>query len=139
MASSIVKKITDFIIWAALIISIAVAVKSSKDSLVFSEEIEKLKKDKIVLLAEHEECLKHKELSLKKELINRYLDSMILLVNKIEKGEKATEKELSDYEDRREFIIENLKLLNLTNEEIEQYLLFISSADKTVGRKENIE
>lgn len=97
-----------------------------------NDEIIQLKKEKIFVLSEHEECLKHKEMSLKRELIDKYIDSMIVLVNRIEKGTDPSEKELSDFNDRVNFILENMEHSDISKEEATQNLLFISSAKKAV-------
>ncbi|HNW15137.1 MAG TPA: hypothetical protein PLW37_01375 [bacterium] len=102
-----------------------------------NEEIIQLKKEKIFVLSEHEECLKHKEMSLKRELIDKYIDSMIVLVNKIEKGTNPSEKELSDFNDRVNFILENMELAGVSKEEATQYLLFVSSARKSIEQYVN--
>ncbi|HQN72408.1 MAG TPA: hypothetical protein PLX56_07375 [bacterium] len=102
-----------------------------------NEEIIQLKKEKIFVLSEHEECLKHKEMSLKRELIDKYIDSMIVLVNKIEKGTNPSEKELSDFNDRVNFILENVELAGVSKEEATQYLLFVSSARKSIEQYVN--
>jgi hypothetical protein len=102
-----------------------------------NEEIIQLKKEKIFVLSEHEECLKHKEMSLKRELIDKYIDSMIVLVNKIEKGTNPSEKELSDFNDRVNFILENMELAGVSKEEATQYLLFVSSARKSIAQYVN--
>jgi len=102
-----------------------------------NEEIIQLKKEKIFVLFEHEECLKHKEMSLKRELIDKYIDSMIVLVNKIEKGTNPSEKELSDFNDRVNFILENMELAGVSKEEATQYLLFVSSARKSIEQYVN--
>jgi hypothetical protein len=97
-----------------------------------NDEIIQLKKEKIFVLSEHEECLKHKEMSLKRELIDKYIDSMIVLVNRIEKGTAPSEKELSDFNDRVNFILENMEHAGVSKEEATQNLLFISSAKKAI-------
>ncbi|HPA55935.1 MAG TPA: hypothetical protein PLT70_00730 [bacterium] len=102
-----------------------------------NEEIIQLKKEKIFVLSEHEECLKHKEMSLKRELIDKYIDSMIVLVNKIEKGTNPSEKELSDFNDRVNFILENMEFAGVSKEEATQYLLFVSSARKSIEQYVN--
>ena len=76
-------------------------------------------------------------MSLKRELIDKYIDSMIVLVNKIEKGTNPSEKELSDFNDRVNFILENMELAGVSKEEATQYLLFVSSARKSIEQYVN--
>jgi hypothetical protein len=97
-----------------------------------NDEIIQLKKEKIFVLSEHEECLKHKEMTLKKELIGKYIDSMIVLINRIEKGTPPSQKELSDFNDRVDFILDNMEPAGLSKDEAAQNLLFISSAKKSI-------
>jgi hypothetical protein len=97
-----------------------------------NDEIIQLKKEKIFVLSEHEECLKHKEMSLKRELIDKYIDSMIVLVNRIEKGTVPSQNELSDFNDRVNFILENMQHAGISKEKATQNLLFINSAKKAV-------
>lgn len=91
-----------------------------------------LKKEKIALLTEHERCLNDKEESLKKELVGRYLDYMINLRNKIEGGYVPEPKEVEDFSDRSEFILDNMKLLKLTTEETTRHLTFLAKMGELV-------
>lgn len=107
------------------------------------EEIKQLKAEKMIFLSEHAECLRHKETVLKKELFEKYIDSMIQLVNKIESGTKPSETELLNFNDRMEFVVENIEHLEFSKNETAQYLIFLSSAKKSVeqfttgGKEEN--
>ena len=93
-------------------------------------ELDIRKKEKIALLTEHETCLKEKETSLKRELLNQYLDYMINLRNKIENGYIPVKKDLDNFKDRSKFVIDNMKLLKLDPKETTQHLTFLAKTNK---------
>lgn len=98
-----------------------------KTNIMLKSEINSLKHEKVKMLEEHADCLKHKEVSLKKELIQKYVDSMIILRNKIDKGYVPVKQDLDNFFDRSEFILANLQVFEPSKEEITQHLVFISS------------
>lgn len=91
------------------------------------KEVVDLKGERIRILEEHGECLKFKEISLKKELVEKYMESMISLRNKIEKGHVPDKGDLDSFFDRSGYIIDNLEIYEPSKEKITQYLLFIGS------------
>jgi len=105
------------------------AIKSNSE---LQTNLKILKKEKIALLTEHEKCLNDKEESLKRELVGRYLDYMINLRNKIEDGYVPEEKEVKSFSDRSKFIVDNMKLLELTTEEATQHLTFLAKMGNLV-------
>ena len=121
-----------FIIFLVIIsvASIAYAAVSMKKMSAMDAEIASLKVEKIALLSEHEECLEYKEQSLRKELVSKYLDSMMALAKKSGEGYKPTEKELSDFYDRFDFITKNIQSVAVSKEEAALVMTFIDSAKK---------
>ena len=79
-------RIFTVILLAAAIASLVSTGFSLKKVSSMEDEINKLKAEKVELLSEHEECLAYKEKSLRKELVTKYLDSIMLLLNNMEKG-----------------------------------------------------
>ena len=124
------------VITAAVLIALAASigfnVSSNKKIASLESEINKLKRDKIELLSEHEECLTFKEQALKKELLSKYLDSMMALLNKTEKGYQPSEKELADFYERADFILKNVSSIKISPEELNLVRTFIDSARKTL-------
>lgn len=112
-----------------LLCFLLMAIKT-KNSL--KNEISTLKKEKISLLAEHEECLKHKEKALKRELVAKYIDSMVSLVNRIEKGDVPTKTDISNFLDRTGFILENIGVIDISKEEAAQYLTYMNAAKNSI-------
>ena len=110
--------------------SIAYAAVSMKKMSVMDAEIASLKVEKIALLSEHEECLEYKEQSLRKELVSKYLDSMMALAKKSGEGYKPTEKEIADFYDRFDFITKNIGSVAISKEDSALILAFIDSAKK---------
>ncbi|MBO4711622.1 hypothetical protein J5681_06885 [bacterium] len=98
-------------------------------------EINKLKAEKIELLSEHEECLTYKEQSLKKELLTKYLDSIVILMNRIDAGHTPTKEEIDNFYDRTDFIVKNIGSAAVSKEETNIVLTFIDSAKKTFETK----
>ena len=92
-----------------------------------NNEIEQLRSEKIKMLEDHGECLKYKEIALKKELIEKYMESMISLRNKIEQGYVPVKEDIGSFIDRSEYIVDNLEIYEPSKEKISQYLLFIGS------------
>ena len=95
-------------------------------------EITRLKEEKITLLAEHEECLAYKEKSLKKELVAKYLDSMMALASQAEQGNKPTEEETARFYDRANFILDHIKSIDISPEEAKLIISFVDSARKVL-------
>ena len=110
--------------------SIAYAAVSMKKMSAMDAEIASLKVEKIALLSEHEECLEYKEQSLRKELVSKYLDSMMVLAKKSGEGHKPTQKELDDFYDRFDFIMKNINSIAVSKEEAGLVMTFIDSAKK---------
>ena len=110
--------------------SIAYAAVSMKKMSAMDAEIASLKVEKIALLSEHEECLEYKEQSLRKELVSKYLDSMMALAKKSGEGYKPTEKEIADFYDRFDFITKNIGSVAISKEDSALILAFIDSAKK---------
>lgn len=129
------KKISLIIMVAALAgfaVTLGFNVSSNKKISSLESEINKLKRDKIELLQEHEECLTFKEQALKKELLSKYLESMMALLDKTEKGYKPSEKEIADFYERADFIIKNVNSIKISPEELNLVRIFIDSAKKTL-------
>ena len=115
--------------------SIAYAAVTMKKTSKMDAEISQLKTEKIALLAEHEKCLEYKEQSLRKELMTKYLDSIVALLNRIETGHKPTKEETENFYDRIDFIAQNIESAAVSKEEISLVLNFIDSAKKTFETK----
>ena len=120
-------KMMSGLLFFAVAVLIFVTVWVYKTNTALKSEIKFLKQEKVKMLEEHEDCLKQKEVSLKKELIRKYVDSMIILRNKIDKGYVPVKQDLDNFFDRSEFILANLKVFEPSKEEITQHLVFISS------------
>lgn len=99
------------------------------------DEINKLKAEKIELMQEHEECLTYKEKSLRKELVTKYLDSVMLLLNKMEKGYEATKEDIENFYERTGFIAKNIDSVAVSKEETNLVMTFLDSAKKTFETK----
>ncbi len=110
-------------------ICIALAV-SLYFNFMYKNRIENLETERMELLSEHSECLLYKEQSLKKELMSKYLDSMMLLLDKVEEGGEPTEKELADFYDRAAFIEKNSGTTDTPEEEKRLLKTFVESAKK---------
>lgn len=130
-------RIFTVILLLAAIASLVSTVFSLKKVSSMEDEINRLKAEKIELLSEHEECLTYKEKSLKKELLSKYLDSIVILLNRIDAGHKPTEEEVSNFYDRTDFIIKNIDSAAVSKEETNLVLSFIDSARKTFETKIN--
>ena len=115
----------------AAIASLVYAVSNSKKVSSMEEEINRLKAEKVELLAEHEECLAYKEQSLRKELVTKYLDSIMSLLNKMEAGYEPTKEETADFYDRIDFIEKNINSVAASKSETGLVITFIDSAKKT--------
>lgn len=120
------KKVLNLLLVLVLILMLAAIFFVYRNS-ILKNEITVLKNEKIKLLEEQGECLKSKETTLKKELIEKYVESMITLRNKIEKGYIPEKKDMDDFFDRSEYIINNLEVYEPSKEEISQHLVFLSS------------
>lgn len=103
-----------------------------KETASLNAEIDNLKAEKITLLAQHEECLAYKEKSLKKELVAKYLDSMMALADKTEQGNQPTEEEIGRFYERANFILDNIKSIGISPEEAKLIISFVDSARKVV-------
>ena len=99
-----------------------------------NEEIDGLRAEKIKLLAEHEECLTYKEKSLRKELIAKYLDSMMALASQAEQGKQLTEEETAKFYDRANFILDNIQSVDVSPEEAKLIISFVDSARKVIDQ-----
>ncbi|MBO4699509.1 hypothetical protein J5690_07890 [bacterium] len=119
------------ILLVAAIVSLVSTGFSLKKVFSMEEEIAKLKIEKIELMQEHEECLIYKEKSLKKELVTKYLDSVMLLLNKMEKGYEPTREDTENFHERIDFITKNINSVAVSKEETNLVLSFIDSAKKT--------
>lgn len=117
---------------AALIVSLCMNISQNKKLVSEQEEVAQLRNEKLALLSEQEECLTYKEQSLKKELMAKYLDSIMMIANKAEKGEAPTDREKIDFYERATFILENIKTIGVSEEEINLVYAFIDSAKKTI-------
>lgn len=123
------------ILLLAAVVSLVSTGFSLKKVSSMEEEINKLKAEKIELLSEHEECLTYKEQSLKKELLTKYLDSIVIILNRIDAGHKPTKEEIDNFYDRTDFIIKNIGDAAVSKEETNLVLSFIDSAKKTFETK----
>lgn len=123
------------ILLLAAIVSLVSTVFSLKKVSSMDDEINRLRAEKIELLSEHEECLTYKEKSLKKELLSKYLDSIVIFLNRIDAGHKPTEDEVANFYDRTDFIIKNIDSAAVSKEETNLVLSFIDSAKKTFETK----
>lgn len=119
------------ILLVAAIVSLVSTGFSLKKVFSMEEEIAKLKIEKIELMQEHEECLIYKEKSLRKELVTKYLDSVMLLLNKMEKGYEPTQEDTENFHERIDFITKNINSVAVSKEETNLVLSFIDSAKKT--------
>ena len=123
------------ILLLAAVVSLVSTGFSLKKVSSMEEEINKLKAEKIELLSEHEECLTYKEQSLKKELLTKYLDSIVILMNRIDAGHTPTKEEIDNFYDRTDFIVKNIDSAAVSKEETNLVLTFIDSAKKTFETK----
>ena len=123
------------ILLLAAVVSLVSTGFSLKKVSSMEDEINKLKAEKIELLSEHEECLTYKEQSLKKELLTKYLDSIVIILNRIDAGHKPTKEEIDNFYDRTDFIIKNIGDAAVSKEETNLVLTFIDSAKKTFETK----
>ena len=123
------------ILLLAAVVSLVSTGFSLKKVSSMEEEINKLKAEKIELLSEHEECLTYKEQSLKKELLTKYLDSIVILMNRIDAGHIPTKEEIDNFYDRTDFIVKNIDSAAVSKEETNLVLTFIDSAKKTFETK----
>lgn len=128
-------RIFTVILLLAAIVSLVSTVFSLKKVSSMDDEINKLRAEKIELLSEHEECLTYKEKSLKKELLSKYLDSIVILLNRIDAGHKPTEDEIANFYDRTDFIAKNIDSAAVSKEETNLVLSFIDSAKKNFETK----
>lgn len=128
-------RIFTVILLLAAIVSLVSTVFSLKKVSSMDDEINRLRAEKIELLSEHEECLTYKEKSLKKELLSKYLDSIVILLNRIDAGHKPTEDEIANFYDRTDFIAKNIDSAAVSKEETNLVLSFIDSAKKTFETK----
>ena len=124
-------RIFTVILLAAAIVSLVSTGFSLKKVFSMEEEIAQLKAEKIELMQEQEECLAYKEKSLRKELVTKYLDSIMVLLNKMEKGYEPTREDSENFYERTDFIAKNINSLAVSQEETNLVLTFIDSAKKT--------
>ena len=124
------KKIFIFILFFVSIFSLVCIAFNLRKISSLNEEIDNLKTEKVMLLAEHEKCLLYKEKSLKKELVAKYLDTMMALANKTEQGYEPTEEETATFYERADFILENIKSIDVSPEEAKLIISFVDSAKK---------
>ena len=123
------------ILLIAAIVSLVSTVFNLKKVSAMEDELNKLRGEKITLMQEHEECLTYKEQSLKKELMTKYLDSIVILMNKIDAGHTPTKEETANFYDRIDFIANNIGTAAVSKEETNLVLTFIDSAKKTFETK----
>lgn len=109
--------------------------EEKEQRLIFLEkENEKLREKNVTLLEEHKQLLEENNVMIRRELINKYIDFMIDLRNKIDSKIILSDKDITLFFDRAEFIVENLGVLKLKKDEAKQYLEFISMIkDKIKG------
>ena len=124
-------RIFTVILLAAAIVSLISTGFSLKKVFSMEEEITQLKTEKIELMQEQEECLAYKEKSLRKELVTKYLDSIMALLNKMEKGYEPTKEDSENFYERTDFIAKNIDSVAVSKEEANLVLTFIDSAKKT--------
>lgn len=123
------------ILLLAAVVSLVSTVFSLKKVSSMEDEVNQLRAEKIALLSEHEECLTYKEQSLKKELLAKYLDSIVILMNRIDAGHVPTKEETDNFYDRTDFIVKNIGDAAVSKEEANLVLTFIDSAKKTFETK----
>lgn len=128
-------KIFTVILLVVAVASLVYAGANMKKISSMEEEINKFKAEKIELMQEHEECLAYKELSLRKELVSKYLDSIVALLNKMETGYEPTKEESANFYDRTDFIVKNIDSVAVSKEETNLVLTFVDSAKKTFETK----
>ncbi len=128
-------RIFTVILLTAAVVLLISTVFSLKKVSSMDDEINRLKAEKLELLSEHEECLVYKEKSLKKELLSKYLDSIVILLNRIDAGHQPTEEEIANFYDRTDFIVKNIDSASVSKEETNLVLSFIDSAKKTFETK----
>lgn len=124
-------RIFTVILLLAAVISLVSTGFSLKKVFSLEEETARLKAEKIGLMQEQEECLAYKEKSLRKELVTKYLDSIMLLLNKMEKGYEPTKEDTENFYERTGFIAENIGSVAVSNEETNLVMTFLDSAKKT--------
>jgi hypothetical protein len=122
-----IQKIVVILLAVSTVFSVYSAYGLKTENISMTKEVEKINSEKLSSLVELEECLHQNEKLLKKELIERYADSMIRLRNKIEEGYTPDQEEIAGFFDRTEFIISNLGLIDLPQEKASQYVFFVES------------
>jgi len=128
-------RIFTVILLLAAVISLVSTGFSLKKVFSLEEETARLKAEKIELMQEQEECLAYKEKSLRKELVTKYLDSIMLLLNKMEKGYEPTKEDNENFYERAGFIVKNIGSVAVSNEETNLVLTFIESAKKRLKQE----
>ena len=128
-------RIFTVILLVAAIVSLVSTGFSLKKVSSMEDELNKLRGEKIELMKEHEECLAYKEQSLRKELLKKYLDSIMSLLDKMEAGYEPTKEETVNFYDRIDFIEKNINSVEVSKAETGLVLTFIDSAKKTFETK----
>ena len=123
------------ILLVAAIVSLVSTGFSLKKVSSMEDELNKLRGEKIELMKEHEECLAYKEQSLRKELLKKYLDSIMSLLDRMEAGYEPTKEETVNFYDRIDFIEKNINSVEVSKAETGLVLTFIDSAKKTFETK----
>lgn len=128
-------RIFTVILLVAAIVSLVSTGFSLKKVSSMEDELNKLRGEKIELMKEHEECLAYKEQSLRKELLKKYLDSIMSLLDRMEAGYEPTKEETANFYDRIDFIEKNINSVEVSKAETGLVLTFIDSAKKTFETK----
>lgn len=128
-------RIFTVILLVAAIVSLVYSGINMKKISSMEKEIATLKDEKIELMQEHEECLTYKEKSLRKELVTKYLDSIMLLLNNMEKGYEPTKEDTENFYERTDFIAKNINSVAVSKEETNLVMTFLDSAKKTFETK----
>ncbi|MBR6421577.1 hypothetical protein IKS86_02540 [bacterium] len=128
-------RIFTVILLIAAIVSLVYSGINMKKISSMEKEIATLKDEKIELMQEHEECLTYKEKSLRKELVTKYLDSIMLLLNNMEKGYEPTKEDTENFYERTDFIAKNINSVAVSKEETNLVMTFLDSAKKTFETK----
>ena len=128
-------RIFTVILLVAAIVSLVYSGINMKKISSMEKEIATLKAEKIELMQEHEECLTYKEKSLRKELVTKYLDSIMLLLNNMEKGYEPTKEDTENFYERTDFIAKNINSVAVSKEETNLVMTFLDSAKKTFETK----
>jgi len=99
--------------------------KLKKENRVLIEENVKLLKEQKMVLPEYKKVLEENNRMLRKELVKKYMEYIIDLTNKVAAEKVVPEEDKKLFSDRSAFVIENMGLLEMTDEEAKTYIKFL--------------